>query len=176
MTDEIQKVTGGCLCGEIRYEATKPALDVEYCHCRMCQRNTGSAFHLGVMVPKENFRFTKGAPKFYESSPVFHRVFCPDCGSPLILRPQESTNRSRWVGIHIGTLDNPEEFVPTSHCGTESLLPWLEIDDQLPRYRYEEDHIEKALNDPRFRHCLQRVALRRGRPERSPSAKPGSLR
>lgn len=145
MSDDVE-ITGGCLCGSVRYDVSKVPLDVAYCHYRMCQKNTGSAFHIGVVVPREAFKFTKGSPKFYESSPVFHRVFCPDCGTPLMAQPQQE-HRSHWLTIHIGTLDNPEDFVPTSHFGTESQLPWLRIEDDLPRHSYEADHIENAIKE-----------------------------
>ena len=59
MSDDVE-ITGGCLCGSVRYDVSKVPLDVAYCHCRMCQKNTGSAFHNGVVVPREAFKFTKG--------------------------------------------------------------------------------------------------------------------
>ena len=69
-----EKTTGGCLCGAIRYEADEPPNQVYACHCRMCQRHTGSAFWAGAKFPPDTFRFTKGEPKVYRSSKILERL------------------------------------------------------------------------------------------------------
>ena len=128
--------TGGCLCGSVRYEVSgSPADDSGYCHCRMCQRAYGSPFGIHAVFPEDGFSFTSGKPKIYKSSELARRSFCADCGTPLTF----SYVASSTVGIMVGTLDNPEDFEPKAHSGIESQMPWLKIDDSLPRWRTEDD-------------------------------------
>ena len=61
------------------------------------------------------------------------RGFCPECGTPLVMRDSES------IGVLVGSLDHPEDFPPTSHSGIESQVPWLKIADGLPRWKTEDD-------------------------------------
>ena len=136
MTDKTMPITGGCMCGAIRYEATVPPHEVGYCHCRMCQKVMGNLFASYAAFPSEAFRVTQGEPKFYKSSAWIERVFCGNCGTQVFdryLRGHDVTNAT------IGSLDHPEDWPPTLHCGVESQVPWLTIDDDLPRIRTEDD-------------------------------------
>ncbi len=83
MVEETMPITGGCLCGAVRYEANEPPSKGVVCHCRVCQRTTGSAFEAIVKFPRTAFRFTKGEPKRYRSSSIMEKCFCPNCGSTL---------------------------------------------------------------------------------------------
>ena len=76
-------VTGGCLCGAIRYESTAAPVWVSYCHCRTCQRAYGAIFGLFAAFREETFRYMKGQPKYYRSSGQAKRGFCADCGTPV---------------------------------------------------------------------------------------------
>jgi len=77
----------------------------------------------------------RGERKFYKSSDFAERSFCADCGSSLVQRPFDGD----WIAVTTGTLDNPEKMPPKDdHCGIESQMPWLKIDDDLPRKRTEE--------------------------------------
>ncbi len=142
MVEETTPITGGCLCGAVRYEATEPMSKGVVCHCRVCQRTTGSAFEAIVRFPRTAFRFTKGEPKRYRSSSIMEKCFCPNCGSTLTDRylVRMSAKRSPdMVLVHIGTLDKPEAVSIASHYGVESQLPWVHFDDGLPRARCDED-------------------------------------
>lgn len=79
------------------------------------------------------FLFTQGEPKFYRSSARGERGFCAECGTPLIFRD------SNAIAILGGSLDHPEDFPPKSHSGIESQVPWLNFEDNLPRWRTEDD-------------------------------------
>ncbi len=142
MVEETTPITGGCLCGAVRYEANVPPSIGTLCHCRVCQRTTGSAFEAVVNFPRSAFRFTKGEPKRYKSSSIMEKCFCPNCGSTLtdryIVRKSAKSNPDR-VCVHIGTLDKPEAVSIASHYGVESQLPWAHFDDGLPRSRCDED-------------------------------------
>jgi hypothetical protein len=129
------KITGGCLCGAVRYEVSQRSDDyVGYCHCRMCQKALGGLF--GVYVNfggDDTFKFIGEKPKYYRSSEWLERGFCAECGTPLVVRD------STGFAAMIGSLDHPEDFPPTCHCGIESQLSWLKIDDDLPRRKTEDD-------------------------------------
>jgi hypothetical protein len=81
-----KRVTGGCLCDAIRYEASVSPADAHYCHCRMCQRAFGNAFATFVSFPLDRFRWIRGRPKMYQSSKIARRGFCARCGTPLVFR------------------------------------------------------------------------------------------
>lgn len=127
-------ITGGCLCGDIRYEITEPAMDSDICHCRMCQKATGGQVVAGVTVSRKAFRFTKGEPKYYKSSPLAERGFCANCGSSLTYRPLYPP-WSEWLNVFVATFDDPLTFSPDWHLGVESQMPWLKIQDNLERVR-----------------------------------------
>jgi len=137
MGEKTMPITGGCLCGAVRYEASGPPRDVQYCHCRMCQKNTGSAFSVAAGFRADGFRITRGDPTFYKSSDIGERGFCADCGSPLVFRYFDPDHLYVWVSV--GTLDNPEAAPPTHHYGIESQVSWLTINDGFPRARSEDD-------------------------------------
>ncbi len=130
-------ITGGCLCGEVRYQISEPAMETLYCHCRMCQRFSGAQMFAGTTFPSGALRFTQGEPKYYRSSPIGERGFCVNCGSSLTYRPL-MRKWSDWIEICTASLDNPEDFPPTYHLGVESQMPWLNIHDDLPRIRCDE--------------------------------------
>ena len=149
MSDMV-KITGSCLCGAVHYEVSQRPDDyVGYCHCRMCQKALGGLFGCWVSFTGPNiadtFKFTREEPKYYRSSEWLERGFCPECGTPLVVRD------STGFGVTIGSLDHPEDFPPTCHCGIESQVPWLKIDDNLPRRATEDDPsfiaIAKATDD-----------------------------
>jgi hypothetical protein len=137
MAEKTMPITGGCLCGAVRFEATEPPTFVGYCHCRMCQKAYGQPS--GIFVGFEGaqkgvLRFTKGEPKYYKSSAWMERAFCSNCGSPLGVRD------ALGDAVLVGTLDHPEEWPPTQcHSGIESQIPWDIIHDDLPQWRTEDD-------------------------------------
>ena len=130
---KAEKVTGGCFCGAVRYEAEVYLHDAYYCHCRMCQRLTGAPAEVAVFFKPDSLRFTKGEPKYYQTSHFAERGFCSECGSRLMWRPLLPEVPDWWANLPVGSLDNPEDAVPTSHICVESQLPWYKIDDGLPR-------------------------------------------
>jgi adenylate cyclase len=124
--------TGGCLCGNIRYELASKPLGSMLCHCRMCQRFSGAPILEGTTFPKNTFRLIKGEPKIYHSSKIAERGFCGDCGSPIFYRGIVKY-WTDWIVITTGSLDEPWKYPPTYHLGVESSLPWLNVVDDLPK-------------------------------------------
>jgi hypothetical protein len=123
--------TGGCLCGAVRYAATGEPRWIAHCHCRSCRKHTGSVVSTSAGFPREHIAFTGAAPGRYASSPGIVRSFCTRCGTPLAY---ESEQRATEIDILLGTLDDPQDFPPTLQVWTEERLPWLHIDEHLPRY------------------------------------------
>jgi hypothetical protein len=104
------------------------------CHCRDCQRATGSAFAAAVLVPIDAVRII-GEPKYYEvkgdsGSPV-HRGFCPNCGARLFGKAAASPN---LISIMAGSLDEPSWFRPQADIYTASAQPWDHMNPDLPKF------------------------------------------
>lgn|SRR5579871_5844233 len=130
-------VTGGCLCGAIRYESTNPPNWIGICHCRMCQRASGGLFGPFGSFSRAGFRIT-GEPTYYQSSKAAERGFCRTCGSPLFMRYTGSEN----LGVLVGTFDRPDDWPMTfCHTGIESKISWYAIPDEFPRYKTGEDPV-----------------------------------
>jgi hypothetical protein len=140
---KTEAATGRCLCGDIRFEFRGEPIETGYCHCESCRRHTSSPFVAYVVIDKSSFRFTKGAPVPYASSPGVERTHCGRCGSPIAF--ENSNEFALWVG----TLDDPTKVTPTYHCFTAEQLPWIEIADRLPRYAYSSKNGSPVSHGPR---------------------------
>ena len=122
---------GGCLCGKVRFRVVDAAaVDTGYCHCRMCQRNTGAPVVAWTTFPAASFSWAAGSPATYLSSPKVRRQFCADCGSYLVFRQEGSTE----VSVNTASLDDPAPFPPRMHIFVESRIPWFRTDDKLPQH------------------------------------------
>ena len=122
-------IIGGCQCGAVRYEIAAEPLTLYACHCSDCQRQTGSAFALSLIVPRDAVRVTQGTAAVWER-PGSHTVsgtpadclFCRDCGARLYHLP--SRNRAIAV-VKPGTLDDTSWLKPVGHIWTRSAQPWV---------------------------------------------------
>ena len=134
MTKEIATpVTGGCLCGAVRFEGEAFMRAAYYCHCTICQKNAGAPFEIGVLIKTGTLHFTKGAPTYYQSSSFGKRGFCAVCGSRLLWAPMDF--KDEWgTNVAVCALDNPAEVRPRCHTYTDTKLPWLHIHDGLPGF------------------------------------------
>ncbi len=142
MTDKAMPITGGCLCGAVRYEASEPPLGAGYCHCSMCKKARGGIFAVGASFRRDRFRFTHGESKIYKSSAFAERGFCGDCGTPLFYRFTTPGQYADEITVSMGSLDDPEVAPPAfywGHWGVESKVSWFTIDDDLPQTRLEDD-------------------------------------
>jgi len=124
------ELTGGCFCGAVRYRASD-IMRTSYCHCRMCQKASGAPVVAFVTVPPEAFVLTAGTLQPYRSSAKAVRHFCGICGSQLTFRLVENPTE---IDINLATLDHPETVAPRDHIYTSTAMPWLHIEDGLPRY------------------------------------------
>jgi hypothetical protein len=123
-------LTGGCLCGEVRYRIDAAPVEALYCHCRMCRRAHGAPVVAWLTVPRGGFAVTEGSPAAYRSSPRAIRSFCGRCGTPL---SWQAVANLALVDVAIATLDDPAAVAPTLHLWTESRIAWFDTADHLPR-------------------------------------------
>jgi len=134
-TQQRPLTAGGCLCGKVRYEIWGEPVAVGYCHCRFCQLAIGSPVGAWAVCEKKSVSFVGDAAKVFDSSMISERAFCGNCGTSLYT----VVKRLGYYAIRLATLNNPEDYPPTVHFGVESQLPWLDIHDDLPRIRTEDD-------------------------------------
>jgi hypothetical protein len=131
---KMPSVNGGCLCGRVRYSGEAEPLRMVACHCKDCQRFTGSAFNPVFAFPNGSISLT-GDPKIYTqpggtSGMPLHRVFCPDCGSSIMMY-RDDTGR---VNIGARTLDDTEFFKPTANIYCEMKQAWVPLDPEMRDY------------------------------------------
>jgi hypothetical protein len=127
-------ITGGCLCGSIRYEAAGEASDTTHCHCRTCRRASGAAFVTWASFAMNGFKFTRARPASYHSSENVRRSFCSSCGTPLTYRRLDLPDT---IDVTLGSMDDPDQLRPEDHTWTESRLSWIVLADGLPAYARE---------------------------------------
>ena len=126
-------LTGGCLCGAVRFRLTAKPFDAGWCHCRTCQLNSGSPAMVFAAVPFPDYRFERGEDRVgtVRSSSFGHRAFCRDCGTPLYMRVDYEPDT---VDFSVATLDRPEDVSPEFHIFYSSRISWAEPLDRLPRH------------------------------------------
>jgi GNAT superfamily N-acetyltransferase len=125
------RVAGGCLCGAVRYEIDAPPREVSHCHCASCRRAAGSPVVTWATYPAPAVRIVRGAPAEFRSSPPVTRTFCGACGTPLTYATRDEPE---WVDVTVCSMDVPETMAPDDHIWMGARLPWLEVDDDLPRW------------------------------------------
>ncbi|KAF4880568.1 hypothetical protein CGCSCA1_v000594 [Colletotrichum siamense] len=111
-------VTGGCICGGVRYTAELNNAAKAVCHCKPCQRRTASAFSVNVIIPRSAFKITQGITRSYphlgDSGKLYHSHFCGNCGASTHGVPDASTS---VLAIKAGSLDS--EFVDLGTMDSE---------------------------------------------------------
>lgn len=135
MTDGFA-AEGGCDCGAVRYEMTRRPLFVHCCHCRWCQRETGSAFALNAMIESEFVALRRGIPQTVwtpsESGRGQRVVRCPTC--QLALWSHYGGGGDKVKFVRVGTLDKPDLLPPDVHIFTGSKQPWVALDPKTPAF------------------------------------------
>ena len=123
--------TGHCLCRAVQFEFEGDPVATFHCQCETCRRATSSPMTTWLTVAKAGFRFIKGAPAYYGSSPGVRRGFCTTCGSPL---SYENDKMPKEIDLYAAALNDPTAVAPTRHVFAREQLPWFEVHDTLPRY------------------------------------------
>jgi hypothetical protein len=133
MSDHTGPVTGGCMCGAVRYEVIGKPMEIGDCHCHSCRRHTGAPVVIFVMFEANNVRFVGRERSIYNSSPGVKRAFCSNCGTPLSWEGNHEGHEI--IEFHISTFDKPDDFVPDRHWYHDERITWFDVADDLPRYR-----------------------------------------
>lgn len=113
---------GACRCGQTRFRVTRPALLTMACHCRGCQRMTGSAYSLSAAIPVDGFAVTQGEPVLGGLHGPSRHAFCPRCLSWLFTRPE---GLDSFVNIRPTMLDDPRWSTPFIETWTREKLRWV---------------------------------------------------
>ena len=124
-------LTGGCLCGAVRYEAAAQPFHETVCHCADCRRAVGAASVAWLTVPRAALRFVRGTPAAYLSSPGVLRRFCATCGTSLTWESEQTAGE---VDVTICSLDDPAAVPPRDHVRTAARVPWDALCDGLPAF------------------------------------------
>ena len=125
------QMSGGCACGRVRYSATIENDEAYLCHCRMCQRATGSLSIAFKHVRQADVKWD-GEPDWYDSSPIAIRPFCRECGTSLGFQFKEGSEN---MDLTVASFDDPSGFKPKHHFGAESLhRAWINTEG-LPEYK-----------------------------------------
>lgn len=126
-------VTGGCLCGAVRYEIAAEPMASRVCWCRVCQAFGAGSATVNVCFPSNALR-VQGEPRDYvsvaDSGNVMHRRFCPTCGVHLF---SEAEARPHLVFVRAGSLDDPEIARPSATIWVSKAPSWACIDEGLPK-------------------------------------------
>ena len=132
MADDLE---GGCACGAVRYRLGAAPMFVHCCHCRDCQRQTGSAFVLNALIETDRISLLSGDP-----APVAvptdsgrpHEIYrCPACQTALW---SDYGGRPALRFVRVGTLDDPAALTPDVHIYTRSKLPWVRLPEGVPAF------------------------------------------
>jgi hypothetical protein len=144
---------GGCSCGAVRYRLTSAPLFTHCCHCLNCQRQTGSAFVINLLIEADRVEVLAGEPRPVDAprddgsvQPIFR---CPTCQVAVFSR----YGRRDVLFVRGGTLDDPSQVAPDVHIYTRSKLPWVTLPESVPAFEVYYD--AKALWPPA---SLERVA------------------
>ena len=127
-------LTGGCGCGAVRFEISKPFVSAAYCHCTRCQRRTGSAAAATARAEPGTVRITQGESELRAWAPEGGRekVFCGQCGSALFSRAVGSDDND---GVRLGAIDGDPGIRPESRQYVSFAATWEAVpDDGLPHY------------------------------------------
>lgn len=125
--------SGSCLCGNVQFEIQGELEPIQICHCSQCRKAQGSAFVTNIPVEEAAFKITSGESNLrsFESSPGKERVFCSNCGSPIL---SKTTKLPGVVRIRAGTLNGDLETKPIYHIYFDSKANWFEVSDDLPKH------------------------------------------
>lgn len=128
-------VDGGCLCGEVRYRLASARARTMVCHCRACQKQSGSAFSVLLALPAADLQLEgrlRTCVTVADSGREVHRRYCGHCGSPVLT---ELPARPGLAVIKAGTLDDPSWLQPALHVWCKSAQPWVALPAEVPCYQ-----------------------------------------
>ena len=126
------KRQGGCLCGQVRYELFGEPLAVVICHCKNCQKQSGSTFSINIIGQSEQIEIQGNLSTYADTNdsgdPV-NRNFCENCGSPIF---SEILSQGNLIALKVGTLDDTSDIEPQTQFWCISKQNWLSLDTKMP--------------------------------------------
>jgi hypothetical protein len=127
-------MVGGCLCGAVRYESSGDSVFSGNCHCRDCQRSSGSGYTPALFVPAQTVKI-QGEVKYFESladsGKKISRGFCPKCGSQMFSKLEILPD---MLGLRAGTLDDTSQYHPRVDIYTDSAAHWDVMNSELKKF------------------------------------------
>src|SRR6185437_1092461 len=131
---DMPQITGGCLCGKVRYSADVEPAFTGVCHCRNCQKESGSAFTIVIGIPQPALS-VQGDLKTFEdkgdSGKAMLRRFCPNCGSTVM---DEAEAMPGVIMVQVGTLDDPSWVKPAMQIYCDSAQPWVQLGGEMQHF------------------------------------------
>lgn len=124
----MTKLSGGCLCGQLRLIASGPPYRVGICHCMDCRKHHGALFYAAAIYPQAMVRI-EGEARDYRG-----RHFCPHCGSSVFARSGDE------IEVHLGALDAPDQFTPSYENWTVRREAWLPPFPHTRRYLHNREN------------------------------------
>ena len=127
---------GGCACGGVRYRLNSAPIYVHCCHCRWCQRESGTAFALNAMIETDRLTLLKGetevvpTPSESGKGQIFHR--CPTC--KVALWSHYAGSGEAIAFVRVGSLDDPDACPPNVQIYTASKQPWVVLPPDMPAF------------------------------------------
>ena len=140
-------IDGRCSCGAVAFEYESGRENwTLHCHCESCRRATSSPMTTWISVPRAAFRFTRGEPRCFASSPGVRRGFCAACGSPLTYENERMPDEIHLLAC---ALADPRGVSASAHLFAGEQLPWFETADPLPRYETVRRNHQPIRHGPR---------------------------
>jgi hypothetical protein len=130
----MPRISGGCLCGKVRYSADVEPAFTGVCHCRNCQKASGSAFACVIGIPQPALSL-QGTLQTYtdkgDTGKAMYRRFCPNCGSTVL---DEAEAMPGIVMIQVGTLDDAGWVKPAMQIYCDSAQPWVHLGGEMQQF------------------------------------------
>jgi len=131
----FEPLGGGCMCGSVRFEINEPLLGAAYCHCKRCQRRTGTAVSTTGLTAVGSFRVVEGEQLVRTYDPGdggWKKSFCGECSSQLFTTNSENAD---LVAVRLGAIDGDPGLRPSAHQFVNYAASWEPLpDDGLPRF------------------------------------------
>jgi len=126
----MTRITGSCLCGDVRYELAGPLRPVVYCHCEQCRKTSGHFVAATACEPEQLTITSDVGLRWYQSSPIARRGFCENCGASIFWSPEQG----KYLSVMAGTIDSPTGLKAEEHVFVADASDYYTIDDGLPQH------------------------------------------
>jgi len=134
-------ITGSCLCGKLKFRITAEPVGAGNCHCRTCQKSTGSAYLAVLFVPYKALEISGDYREFASQSAsgnTLYRGFCPECGSMVFGR---NSGNDKIRPVSVATLDDPSIYQPHMDFWVSDAQPWDTMNPDLPKFSENPLHL-----------------------------------